>query len=141
MPSEAVPPPPPPPSTTPEGAQSNPVPPEPRVETTQPATEPEPARSPTGAGLDSRGRVRPTRISGLWIGLITAAIFGILLIVFIAQNSRSVPLHFFGWRGQFSLALTILVSAAIGLLLVAIPGTIRILQLRSALRKNAANRL
>lgn len=87
-------------------------------------------------GFDQKGKVRRTRVSGVWIGLIGTALFLILLIVFIAQNSRQVPLHFFGWSGQFSLALTIVLSAVIGILLVAIPGTVRILQLRRALRKN-----
>jgi uncharacterized integral membrane protein len=72
----------------------------------------------------------------VWIGLIATALFVILLIIFIAQNSRRVSLHFFGWHGQFSLALTILLSAVLGVLLVAIPGSLRILQLRRALRKN-----
>ncbi len=87
-------------------------------------------------GFDERGRVRSGRVSGAWVGLIATAFFLILLIIFIAQNSRRVTLHFFGWDGRFSLALTILLSAVIGVLLVAIPGSLRILQLRRALRKN-----
>ena len=88
-------------------------------------------------GLDERGRVKSGRVSAAWVGSIGTAIFLILLIIFIAQNSRKVSLHFFGWHGQFSLALTILLSAVIGVLLVAIPGSARIFQLRRALRKNA----
>jgi uncharacterized integral membrane protein len=88
-------------------------------------------------GLDRKGRVRRTRVSEVWVGFIAAALFMILLVVFIAQNSRAVTIHFFGWHGQFSLALTILLTAVIGILLVAIPGSIRILQLRRALLKNA----
>jgi uncharacterized integral membrane protein len=88
-------------------------------------------------GLDERGRVKSGRVSAAWVGSIGTAVFLILLIIFIAQNSRKVSLHFFGWHGQFSLALTILLSAVIGVLLVAIPGSARILQLRRALRKNA----
>jgi uncharacterized integral membrane protein len=87
-------------------------------------------------GFDHRGRVRSSRVSGVWIGLIGTALFLILLIIFIAQNSHRVSVHFLGWHGRFSLALTILLSAVIGLLLVAIPGTVRIIQLRRALRKN-----
>lgn len=87
-------------------------------------------------GFNEKGHVRATRVSGVWIGLIATALFVILLIIFIAQNSRRVSLHFFGWHGQFSLALTILLSAVLGVLLVAIPGSLRILQLRRALRKN-----
>jgi uncharacterized integral membrane protein len=77
-------------------------------------------------GFNEKGHVRATKVSGLWI----------LLIIFIAQNSRPITLHFFGWRGRFSLALTILLSAVLGILLVAIPGSLRIMQLRRALRKN-----
>jgi uncharacterized integral membrane protein len=95
----------------------------------------EPPR-PTAPGFDSRGHVRRTRVSGVWIGLIGTAIFLILLIIFVAQNSRQVPIHFLGWSGHFSLALAILLAAVIGILIVAIPGTARIAQLRRALRKN-----
>jgi uncharacterized integral membrane protein len=87
-------------------------------------------------GFNEKGHVQATKVSGVWIGLIATALFVILLIIFIAQNSRRVSLHFFGWHGQFSLALTILLSAVLGILLVAIPGSLRILQLRRALRKN-----
>ncbi|HST46947.1 LapA family protein [Jatrophihabitans sp.] len=87
-------------------------------------------------GFDDRGHVRSTKASGVWIGLIATALFVILLIIFVAQNSRRVSIHFFGWNGQFSLALTILLAAVLGMLLVAIPGSLRIAQLRRALRKN-----
>ena len=98
------------------------------------AREAEPPRP--APGFDRRGRVHRTRTSALWIGLIATALFLILLIIFIAQNSRTVPLHLFGWHGQFSLALTILLSAVIGVLVVAIPGSVRMWQLRRALRRN-----
>ncbi len=87
-------------------------------------------------GFNEKGHVSGGRVSGVWVGLIATAIFIILLIIFIAQNSRRVAIHFFGWHGQFSLALTVLLSAVVGILLVAIPGSLRILQLRRALRKN-----
>ncbi|MDQ1690348.1 MAG: hypothetical protein QOD87_456 [Pseudonocardiales bacterium] len=112
---------PPPPPAVPDGSGDG--------EPTAPPRRPAP-------GFDQKGHVRRTRVSGVWIGLIGTALFLILLIIFVAQNSRQVPLHFFGWHGQFSLALAILLSAVIGVLLVAIPGSVRILQLRRALRKN-----
>jgi uncharacterized integral membrane protein len=87
-------------------------------------------------GFNEKGRVRPTRVSGVWVGSIVTALFLVLLVIFIAQNSRQVSIHFFGWHGQFSLALTVLLSAVIGVLLVAVPGSVRILQLRRSLRRN-----
>jgi hypothetical protein len=57
-----------------------------------------------GPGLDGRGRVRRTRISGVWIGLVAAGVFLILLIIFIAQNLNDAPIHFLGLNGQVSRA-------------------------------------
>ena len=119
----------------PAPAAAGPVPPA-TAERVQPASQAVPERTEPAPGLDARGRVRATKVSGVWVGLIGTALFLILLVIFVAQNSRRVSLHFFGWHGQFSLALTILLSAVIGVLLVAIPGTVRIIQLRHALRQN-----
>ncbi|HTZ45049.1 MAG TPA: lipopolysaccharide assembly protein LapA domain-containing protein [Jatrophihabitans sp.] len=99
-----------------------------------------PASGAPAPGFDERGRVKSGRISAVWVGLIGTAVFVILLIVFIAQNSHKASLHFLGWHGQFSLALTILLSAVVGMVLVAIPGSVRIAQLRRALRKNGPGR-
>jgi len=90
------------------------------------------------SGFDRKGRVRRTRTSGIWIGLIIGAIFLALLIVFIAQNSSEATVHFLGWSGQFPLWLAILFAALAGMLLVAVPGTVRIFQLRRSLRRNAS---
>jgi putative membrane protein len=111
------------PGTTPDGPAT-------------PATPTDPPASHT-AGLDSRGRVKATRASGLWIGLISAAVLAVLFLIFIAQNSDKVTIHFLGFEGELSLAISLLLSAVIGALVVAVPGIVRISQLRHALRKNA----
>jgi uncharacterized integral membrane protein len=69
-------------------------------------------------GLDRRGRVRRTRVSGIWVRLIAAAFVLILLLVFILQNSQRVAIHFFGAAGHLSFAVGLLFAAACGLLLV-----------------------
>lgn len=101
-----------------------------------PASPPPPGRPADAAPRAEREGLNRTRTSALWMGLIATAVFLMLLIIFIAQNSRTVPLHLFGWHGQFSLALTILLSAVIGVLVVAIPGSVRMWQLRRAVRRN-----
>lgn len=88
------------------------------------------------AGFDPKGRVKRGRVSAVWVGLIAAAIVLILLIVFIAQNLKNASIHFLGWSGKFPIGLTVLIAAVIGLLVVAIPGSIRIFQLRRALKIN-----
>lgn len=97
---------------------------------------PDPAPATPAPGMNSRGRVKRTRASGLWVGLITAAVLAIAFLVFIAQNSEKVSIKFLGLEGQLSLAIALLLSAIIGALVVAVPGIVRIAQLRTALRKN-----
>jgi uncharacterized integral membrane protein len=86
-------------------------------------------------GLDRRGRVRRTRAGGIWIGLIATAVVLVLLLIFVLQNSRTVAIHFLGLSGHLSLAVALLLAAVAGLLLIAIPGTARIMQLRRSLKK------
>ena len=79
-------------------------------------------------------------MSGVWVGLITVAVFLILLVIFIAQNLTKVPIHFLGFSGHLSVGLAILISAVCGLIIAAVPGSIRIVQLRRALQQNVAAR-
>jgi uncharacterized integral membrane protein len=67
-------------------------------------------------------------------------VFVILLIIFIAQNLTRVTVHFLGFDGRMSIGLIMLISAVCGLAVAAVPGSIRILQLRRDLKKNAAAR-
>jgi putative membrane protein len=87
--------------------------------------------------MDSEGHVRRTRSSAIWIGLIAAAVVLIALLIFVGQNSKSVSVHYLGANGRVPLAVALLLSAVAGLLIAAIPGTVRILQLRRAVKKNA----
>jgi uncharacterized integral membrane protein len=92
--------------------------------------------SPPAPGLDSQGKVQRTKSGAVWIGLIGAAVILIALLVFILQNLNDVSVHFLGFHGRVPLGIALLLSALAGLLLVSIPGTVRILQLRRALRKS-----
>lgn len=92
----------------------------------------------TPPGVDERGHVRRGKVSAAWTGAVVAALLLIALIIFIAQNSARVTIHFLGLDGRISLALALLIAAVGSVLLVAIPGTLRILQLRHALKKNVS---
>jgi uncharacterized integral membrane protein len=129
------------------GGMTSPLPPE--DASTEPAgTRPEPGavrpESPAAerpetpaAGLDRHGRVKRTRASGLWVGLITAAVLAIGFLVFIVQNYEKVSIEFLGFEGRLSLAIALLLSAIIGALVVAVPGAADRCGRRRALRKNA----
>jgi uncharacterized integral membrane protein len=89
--------------------------------------------------MTPKGKVRRTRASAWWMGLIIAAVILVALVIFIAQNSASVAVHYLGMQGHVPLAIALVLSAVAGVLLVAIPGTARVIQLRRALKKNAGS--
>lgn len=94
--------------------------------------------SGTGTALGTTTGDNPlarTRASGLWVGIIVFAIILILLLVFVVQNTVKVPIKYFVFKGQISLAVAMLLSAAAGVLLAAIAGSLRILQLRRRLKQ------
>ncbi|NKX50299.1 DUF1049 domain-containing protein [Arthrobacter deserti] len=80
------------------------------------------------AGSDASRRV--TRTGVLWTATVGALVLLILLIIFIAQNQHTVPLHYFAFDGTVSLGLALFIAAVVGAVLVAIVGAARIIQLR-----------
>ena len=88
-------------------------------------------------GVDApQGRaVRSSRAGGVWVGLIVTMVVLVLLLVFVLQNSQAVQVDYFGLSGRLPLAVAILLGVVAGALLVAIPGTVRILQLRHNIRR------
>jgi len=91
-------------------------------------------------GLTAAGRVRTTRAGGMWVATVASALLLVVMLIFIVQNSDSVTLRFLGWDGRLPLAVALLLAAVIGVLLVAVPGTVRIWQLRRALVANEQRR-
>jgi uncharacterized integral membrane protein len=98
---------------------------------------------PTGApttGAPTTGtapKARRSRTGGLWVGLILSALVLLFLLVFILQNGEPVQISFFALDGVLPTGVALLLAAIAGILLVAIPGSIRILQLRRAARHSA----
>jgi len=90
---------------------------------------------PSGTALPpATTKVDRSRFGGLRLGLIVAAVILVLLLIFILQNSRSAQIDFLWLSGHAPLAVAILLGVAAGALLVAVPGTVRILQLRKSIR-------
>ena len=81
--------------------------------------------------------VRRSRSGGLWTALILSAIVLIFLLVFILQNQFPVQINFLWFGGSVPVGVALLLAAIAGLLLVAIPGGVRMLQLRRAARRAA----
>src|SRR3954451_11283580 len=77
-------------------------------------------------------RAQRSRTGRVWVALVPARVFLILLIVFIGENGQRVQVKFFGATGHISLAVALLIAAVAGAVLVLLIGTARILQLRLA---------
>ena len=60
-----------------------------------------------------------------------------LLVIFVAQNTQRVQVAFLGWEGQTPLAVAILASVVTGLVVAAIAGSLRIIQLRRRVKRSA----
>jgi uncharacterized integral membrane protein len=79
--------------------------------------------------------LRGSRTSGFWAATVGLGVVLLLLIVFIAQNTRRTTVSFLVWDGGVSVAVALLVAAVAGLLLGLLAGMLRILQLRRRVRR------
>lgn len=76
-----------------------------------------------------------SRMGALWAGITVSAVVLILLLTFIVQNGDSVQINFLVWAVTLPLGVALLAAAIGGILIVAVPGASRILQLRRAVRR------
>lgn len=66
----------------------------------------------------------------LWVGLVLSALVLVLLLIFILQNPAPVRIAFLGWDGTLPAGIALLFAAVAGALVVAVPGSLRMIQLR-----------
>jgi uncharacterized integral membrane protein len=71
-----------------------------------------------------------SRLGGLWVTAVAFALVLLLLLIFILENSQRAEVSFFGAHGHLPMGVALLLAAVFGVLLVAVPGTARIVQLR-----------
>ena len=79
--------------------------------------------------------LRGSRTSGFWVATVGLGVLLVLLIVFIAQNTRSTTVTFLAWDGHVSVALALLIATVGGMFLAGLAGMLRILQLRRRVRR------
>lgn len=87
------------------------------------------------ASTDASDPLRRSRAGQAWVAIIIFAVVLVLLLIFVLQNTRKVEISYLGFDFTMPLAVAILLAAAIGVLLAAIAGTYRILQLRRRVKK------
>lgn len=88
-----------------------------------------------GLGTTTHGDPPPrSRTGGLWVGMILSALVLLILLIFILQNRDPLQIAFLGWTATLPTGIALLFAAIAGVLLVALPGAARMLQLRRATR-------
>lgn len=81
------------------------------------------------------GTERPARhskLGGAWTLLALGTVFLVLLLVFILMNTQHVRVNLYGAHVSAPLGTALVLAAALGILLVVVPGGGRIIQLRRA---------
>lgn len=78
----------------------------------------------------NRATTPRSRVGGLWVAAVVFAVVLLLLLIFVLQNGQRVAVSFLGADGTLPLGVALLLAAVFGVLLVALPGTARIVQLR-----------
>jgi uncharacterized integral membrane protein len=95
-----------------------------------PVADSEPTERPAAPGHQSPTTPLPSRLGAMWVAAVLFALVLLLLLIFVLQNSQRTEVSFFGAHGHTPMGVALLLAAVFGILLVAIPGSARILQLR-----------
>ena len=80
--------------------------------------------------------VERTRASILWTAVAVGVVVLVAILIFIAQNSAKVRVHFLMTDFKLSLGVALLCAALLGAILMLAIGTVRILQLRRVARRH-----
>lgn len=85
---------------------------------------------------DGKDPLRSSRTSGFWAAVVGLGLILVLLIVFIAQNTRTTTVSFLAWDGEVPVAVALLIAAVAGLFLAGLAGMLRIHQLRRRVHRS-----
>ena len=77
-----------------------------------------------------------SRLGSMWVSLIGMSVVLVILLVFVLQNPNSTEIKFLWLDGQLPIGIAMLFASIAGILLVAIPATGRIWQLRRGIRRS-----
>jgi uncharacterized integral membrane protein len=98
-----------------------------------------PGSPPTSPASATDNRIPHTRTGTAWFAVCSAALLCVMLIVFMAQNTRSVEVTFLWTHTSLPVALALLIAAVAATILAVVIGTARIAQLRHLYRRGHGN--
>jgi uncharacterized integral membrane protein len=103
--------------------------------------------APNGARTGNNDSSRPTPArsvarrslaGGLWVAAVVFALVLLMFLIFVLENGQRADVSFFGAHGHLPMGVALLLAAVFGILLVALPGTARIVQLRMLGRRHGS---
>ena len=89
-----------------------------------------PEKAPTEPAVSGGGRT-----AGIWISLILGAIVLVMLLIFVIQNSETARFEYFGATFDLPLGVAMLLAAIAGALVMALVGSVRMIQMSWTIRK------
>ncbi|MGP9538691.1 LapA family protein [Brachybacterium sp. AOP43-C2-M15] len=102
---------------------------------------PAPGRTTAPVGGDAPG-TEPVevgrgggRTAGLWISLILGAIVLVMLLIFVIQNNHTARFQYFATEFDLPLGVAMLLAAIAGALVMALVGSVRMVQMSWTIRK------
>jgi uncharacterized integral membrane protein len=97
------------------------------------ADSPPPAEGAVPARRASAGR---SRLGSMWVNLIGMSVVLVVLLIFVLQNPTRAEIKFLWLSGYLPIGVAMLFASIAGILLIAIPVTGRIWQLRRRVRRD-----
>ncbi len=91
--------------------------------------------SDTTGDVETEDPLRSSQMSRLWAAVAGLVVVLLLLVIFIAQNTRRVEVSFLGWNGHPPLAVAVLIAVVAGLTIAVTAGTLRLWQVRRRVRR------
>ena len=75
------------------------------------------------------------KTAGMWIGLILGAIILVMLLIFVLQNNQTAGFQYFATEFDLPLGIAMLLAAIAGALVMALVGSVRMMQMSWTIRK------
>jgi uncharacterized integral membrane protein len=101
-----------------------------------PPSDPTAPAEPAPGAAPPESALKFTRVAAAWWALAVGLLILIILLVFIAQNTGPITIHFLGWQWSSPLGIAFLLSAVGGALITTAAGAARMVQLRRAAKKS-----
>ena len=103
---------------------------------TEPTVPPQPSPEPGTVVIAQAKRSSFTRLAAAWWALVVGLLILIVLLIFVAQNTASVTVHFLMFDWNLPVGVGYLLSAVAGATTTVLVGAARMIQLRRAAKKN-----